>query len=662
MLSRSVLAPASDQVVVAPQVIGVRLQVLGRARRQRLPLGAGERQVQRAGHLLGDGGLHLEHVGELGVVALGPELAVVAHPDQLGRDADGAARALPAHAALEHVVHPQLPADLPHGLVGLAVLAGAGARDDAESLHPAQAAGDLLRQPAAEVLVLRPAEVLEREHREHQLTVAGGSPTSESSRGEHADARPPPVRPAPATPAGGGRAAATRARADAAPGSDARDSGPPASRAPAAPLRRTAAGRPAAWRGVASPARPAPAAIPARCSVTGAGSSARCAAITSRAESPGEGRLAGQQLVRDAAEGVEIHPVVHRIARGLLRRHVGGRAQHQPGGGEPGARVRPLGGGRERLGDAEVDDECVTFGEEDVAGLEVAVDDARADGRRPARPRSPAAAAPPRRAAARRRARGAAGATRPPRRAWCNRGDRRPRPRRGPARCGGAAGWRRCGSRAGTGRCPAPPRGRAPAPSPPPGGQAWSPPPRTRGSSRPRRARGPARSVRRARPGAGGGGRAGGRGRRAASRSRKPVALASAFSSDSISRRSSASSPQARSRKAARSSGGRDTADSNSSSTSRQRSCSHRVRILSPCRPSTAPGGARPAPFSTRASPSPVRRPAPPPPPRCSDPPNQRSSTSVALRGIQLGETAQGLVQLEHFDDLPPASRPRWRG
>ena len=166
-----VLAPASDQVVVAPQVIGVRLQVLGRSRRQRLALGTGERQVQRAGDLLGDGGLHFEHVGQLGVVALGPELPIVAHPDQLRRDADGAARALPAHAALEHVLHPQLAPDLPHGLVGLSVLAGAGARDDAKTLHPAQAAGDLLREPPAEVLVLRTTEVLEGKHREHHLTV-----------------------------------------------------------------------------------------------------------------------------------------------------------------------------------------------------------------------------------------------------------------------------------------------------------------------------------------------------------------------------------------------------------------------------------------------------------------------------------------------------------
>ena len=92
---------------------------------------------------------------------------------------------------------------------------------------------------------------------------------------------------------------------------------------------------------------------------------------------PGEGMRARQQLVRHDAPGVEIRAVVHRLADGLLRRHVGG-------GTERASRLRQRGrgrairgpGGGERLGDAEVGDHRGPVREEHVLGLDVAMDDA----------------------------------------------------------------------------------------------------------------------------------------------------------------------------------------------------------------------------------------------------------------------------------------------
>jgi hypothetical protein len=54
------LAPAPDQIVGAAEIVGVRLRVLGRRARQRLPLLAADGEIERARDLLRDLGLHLE--------------------------------------------------------------------------------------------------------------------------------------------------------------------------------------------------------------------------------------------------------------------------------------------------------------------------------------------------------------------------------------------------------------------------------------------------------------------------------------------------------------------------------------------------------------------------------------------------------------------------
>lgn len=85
----------------------------------------------------------------------------------------------------------------------------------------------------------------------------------------------------------------------------------------------------------------------------------------------------GEGLVEDRPEGVEVAPGIDRLTPHLLGRHVGRRSDDDPGLGE-------LTVGRPRLGDAEVEHLCLEAGsvrdEEDVVGLDVAVDDAGAVG------------------------------------------------------------------------------------------------------------------------------------------------------------------------------------------------------------------------------------------------------------------------------------------
>ena len=85
----------------------------------------------------------------------------------------------------------------------------------------------------------------------------------------------------------------------------------------------------------------------------------------------GEGRLAGQQLVQQAAGGVQVAAGVNHLAAGLLGGQVLGGADH-------GVRLGDGGGGvLHRAGDAEVHDlHGAGLGQHDVAGLDVAVHDA----------------------------------------------------------------------------------------------------------------------------------------------------------------------------------------------------------------------------------------------------------------------------------------------
>ena len=82
-----------------------------------------------------------------------------------------------------------------------------------------------------------------------------------------------------------------------------------------------------------------------------------------------EGRLPGEHLVQHAPEGVEVASgVQHPAARGLFGAHVVRRAESQPGLGEALA-ARGVDG----PGNAEVGDQRVSRGEQDVLRLDIPV-------------------------------------------------------------------------------------------------------------------------------------------------------------------------------------------------------------------------------------------------------------------------------------------------
>ena len=82
-----------------------------------------------------------------------------------------------------------------------------------------------------------------------------------------------------------------------------------------------------------------------------------------------EGRPARQHLIDHAAQGVEVAARIRLPSEGLLRRHVGDRAEHHAFHRQPRA--------IESDGEAEVAElGGAVLGEPDVAGLEIAVDDA----------------------------------------------------------------------------------------------------------------------------------------------------------------------------------------------------------------------------------------------------------------------------------------------
>src|SRR5208282_3551447 len=96
-----------------------------------------------------------------------------------------------------------------------------------------------------------------------------------------------------------------------------------------------------------------------------------------------EGSFAGEHLEKDAAEGPDVRAAIGGPALGLLGRHVGGGPQDDAGVGfqvaGSGRRgdVVGLRFGFEGFGQAEVEDlHGVVFGQLDVGGFEVAVNDA----------------------------------------------------------------------------------------------------------------------------------------------------------------------------------------------------------------------------------------------------------------------------------------------
>ena len=162
------LAGATEQGRLALEVGVVRRRVRRRPLRQDCPLRRAERHVERLRHLSRHVGLHLEHVRERRVEWLLPLGRAGRDLDQLRAHPDvAAARGLfPAHRAGEEIIHPELPADLLRALRRLLVLVRAAAGGDLEAGQRGELAAHLVGHAVREVLVVRAAQVLERQHRE----------------------------------------------------------------------------------------------------------------------------------------------------------------------------------------------------------------------------------------------------------------------------------------------------------------------------------------------------------------------------------------------------------------------------------------------------------------------------------------------------------------
>ena len=130
---------------------------------------------------------------------------------------------------------------------------------------------------------------------------------------------------------------------------------------------------------------------PSRSAVTSAGVWTNRLAIIACDVRPGERRFAHEHLVEHAAERVQVAASVDGFARRLLRAHVRRRADRHAGLRHAPSSPAAL----HRLADAEVGDERVAVLQQDVLRLDVAVHDALARARRPAR-RPPRARCAPR--------------------------------------------------------------------------------------------------------------------------------------------------------------------------------------------------------------------------------------------------------------------------
>ena len=116
------------------EVIGV--EAFGPLALRALDLGATKIRLDDSDDARGDLVLQIEHVFERAVELVGPKMRAGLGLDQLGRDAQPAARL--AHAALQHIAHAKLAPDLPDidrlALVGEARIA----RDHEQPLDPRQ--------------------------------------------------------------------------------------------------------------------------------------------------------------------------------------------------------------------------------------------------------------------------------------------------------------------------------------------------------------------------------------------------------------------------------------------------------------------------------------------------------------------------------------------
>ena len=135
----------------------------------------------RGGDLLVD----REDVGQLALVALGPDVAAVRHVDELNGDADAVAGF--ADAALQHLAHVEQASDLSDVPRRVLELKAGRPGDDSKLRDLRQAVDELLRQSVAEVLVVPgPALMLTigRTARRKSSAAAGAARFARAVRGD----------------------------------------------------------------------------------------------------------------------------------------------------------------------------------------------------------------------------------------------------------------------------------------------------------------------------------------------------------------------------------------------------------------------------------------------------------------------------------------------
>ncbi len=154
--------------ILATQVMRIRLHVvrrrpLGHRRRRGIGRSWQQRALECGGDFPRNLALDREHVVELAIVGLGPEVIAVRSFHELRRDAQ--LIALLAYAPFEHVGNTQLPRDLAQVLVAPLEGERRGPTGNLEFTHVGEQVEQLLRDTVGEVLlVLGSAHVDEWQH------------------------------------------------------------------------------------------------------------------------------------------------------------------------------------------------------------------------------------------------------------------------------------------------------------------------------------------------------------------------------------------------------------------------------------------------------------------------------------------------------------------
>jgi len=156
-----------------------------------------ERHPHPASDVCRDLGLQPQHVADVPVIRLGPQMPVPPGIDELSGDPDPVA--LSDHRALDEGLHPELAGDLRDWLRLVPVLEHRGPRDDPQSAEAGQLGDERIGEPVREVDLLgTTGEVLQGQHRDGRAgTGARPLPRHGSGEPQHAesgeDEKPPPA-------------------------------------------------------------------------------------------------------------------------------------------------------------------------------------------------------------------------------------------------------------------------------------------------------------------------------------------------------------------------------------------------------------------------------------------------------------------------------------